>query len=148
MQRLQRVITTAARVTVALALPAALMLSLFARPILGLVFGSEFERGALCLVILCGAQVVNAGAGSVGLILKMTGHERDAALGMAFGAFTNVVLNTALVPVWGIDGAALATGMSLIVWNVFLVARVWKRLSLDSTALGTMALPRLKSRRK
>ncbi len=136
MQRLQRVITTAARGTVALALPAALMLSLFGRPILGLVFGNEFERGALCLAILCGAQVINAGAGSVGNILNMTGHERDAALGLALGAFTNVVLNAILVPVWGIEGAALATGMSLVVWNVFLVIRLRRRLSLDSTALG------------
>ncbi len=140
MQRLQRVITTAARVTVALALPAALILSLFGRPILGLVFGNEFERGALCLAILCGAQVVNAGAGSVGNILNMTGHERDAALGLALGAFINVVLNAVLVPVWDIEGAALATGMSLVVWNVFLVTRVRRRLSLDSTAIGLVKL--------
>ena len=136
MRQLQRVVTTAARGTLALALPAALVMSLFGRPVLVLVFGNEFERGALCLAILCGAQVVNAAAGSVGQILNMTGHERDAALGMALGAFTNLVLNAILVPVWDIEGAALATGISLVVWNVFLVARVRQRLSLDSTALG------------
>ena len=146
MQKLQRVITTAARVTVALALPAALMLSLFGRPILGLVFGNEFERGALCLAILCGAQVINAGAGSVGQILNMTGHEKDAALGLALGAFTNIVLNVVLVPLWDIEGAALATGMSLVVWNLFLVTRVWKQLSLYPTALGAIAPPRSKNR--
>lgn len=136
MHRLQRVLTAAARGTLAIALPAALVLALFGRPILGLVFGQEFERGALCLAILCGAQVVNAGAGSVGAILTMTGYERDSALGIGLGAFTNVGLNAILVPLWDIEGAALATGMSLLVWNVVLAVRVRQRLSLDSTALG------------
>lgn len=76
----------------------------------------------------------------MGNILNMTGHERDAALGLALGAFINIVLNAVLVPVWDIEGAALATGMSLVVWNVFLVTRVRRRLSLDSTALGLVKL--------
>ena len=136
MQRLQRLLTAAARGALAIALPAALVLALFGRPILGLVFGQEFERGALCLAILCGAQVFNAGAGSVGAILNMTGYERDSAIGMGLGALTNVGLNAALVPLWDIEGAALATGLSLLVWNVVLAIRVRQRLALDSTALG------------
>ncbi len=136
MQRLQRVVTMAARGALMLALPTALVLGLFGRPVLGLVFGSEFERGALCLVILCGAQVVNAGAGSVALILNMTGHERDAALGMVGGTLVNLTLNAALIPRWDVEGAAIATGLSLVIWNAVLVFTVRRRTGLFSTALG------------
>jgi O-antigen/teichoic acid export membrane protein len=136
MQRLQKVVTIAARGALVLALPVALILILFGQRLLGFAFGAQFEVGALCLSILCAAQVVNAGAGSVGPILNMTGHERDSAVGMAVGAITNVVLNLTFIPLWGIEGAALATGLSLLAWNVMLAVRVWQKLGLDSTALG------------
>jgi O-antigen/teichoic acid export membrane protein len=136
MQRLQRMITLAARSTLILALPAALVLILFARQILGNVFGPAYETGAACLAILCAGQLINSGAGSVGLILNMTGHERDSAFGLGIGALTNVTLNIALIPLFDIAGAALATGTSLIAWNIVLALRVHQRLGLDSTALG------------
>ncbi|MEX1032387.1 MAG: flippase [Cellvibrionaceae bacterium] len=136
MQSLQRVVTAAARGALALALPAALVMSLFGRTILGAVFGNEYERGALCLAILCSAQVINAGAGSVGNILNMTGHEKDAAGGMAIGALTNIVLNVVLIPRFGIAGAALATGIGLGAWNLVLVVAVRLRTGVNSTAFG------------
>lgn len=138
MVRLQRVITSAARAALALALPAAVVLAVFSGPILGAVFGADFERGAHSLAILCATQVVNAGAGSVGLILNMTGHERDSAIGMAVGATINVVLNAVLIPLWDIEGAALATGLSLAAWNVVLVRLVRKRIGLSSTVMGNL----------
>lgn len=135
-QHLQTVLTAAARLALALSLPVAIVFALFARPILELVYGPEFERGAICLVILCGAQIVNVSAGLVGQILIMTGHVRDAANGMALAAVTNVVLNAVLIPVWEIEGAAVATGFSLIVWNVFLAFRVKSRTGLASGVIG------------
>ena len=140
-----RVITIAARATLALALPVAFTLVLFAKPLMGMVFGSEFERGSIALIILCTAQVINAGAGSVNEILNMTGNEMDTALGMTIGAVTNVLLNVMLIPKWGIEGAALATGISLIVWNLILIIRVQKRLGIDSTALGISRVRRTNS---
>jgi O-antigen/teichoic acid export membrane protein len=135
MVSLQRVITAAARGALMLALPAAGVLAVFSKPLLGTVFGADFERGAHSLAILCATQVVNAGAGSVGVILNMTGHERDSAVGMAVGATTNLVLNAALIPLWDIEGAALATGLSLVAWNVVLMRLVWKRTGLSSTVM-------------
>ena len=132
LQRLQTVVTVAARLALALAIPVALTLALFAEPILNIFFGPDFARGAMCLVILCAAQVVNVSAGLVGQILIMTGHVRDAAMGMILGALVNVVLNAILIPKWGIEGAAFATGISVIVWNIFLAIRVKSKTGLSS----------------
>jgi O-antigen/teichoic acid export membrane protein len=134
--RLQRLVTVAARSALALSLPVAVVLIVFAEPLLGLVFGSDFERGAGCLVILCVAQLFNVAVGMVGLILNMTGHERDAALGLAFGALTNISANAVLIPAWDIYGAAAATGLSVIVWNILLIIAVRKRTGLRSTVFG------------
>jgi len=139
MARLQRVITTSARAATAFAVPVTAGLIFGGRWIL-LLFGREYTRGATALVILSLGQFANAVAGSVGLILTMTGHERDAAMGLAVAAVINVVLNLLLIPGLGIEGAAAATATSLAVWNVLLMVFVWKRLKLHTTAFARIAV--------
>jgi O-antigen/teichoic acid export membrane protein len=114
-----------------------LVLILFGRWILAAVFGDEYAVGATALAILAAAQLANAAAGSVGQLLSMTGHERDAARGVALSALVNVALNALLIPRWGMNGAAAASAASLITWNVLLAILVHRRLGLHSTALGT-----------
>ena len=130
--RLQNVVTGAARFALVLALPVAVGLAVFAEPILHIVYGEEFSRGAVCLMILSAAQVVNVSAGLVAQILVMTGHVRDAAVGMTLGATVNVVLNALLIPRWEIEGAAIATGISLVVWSLFLSRRVRSKVGIGS----------------
>ena len=141
-QRLQRVVTAAARLALVLALPVAFVLAFFAEPILHIVYGPEFDRGAVCLIILSAAQVINVSAGLVSQILIMTGHVLDAAKGMTLGAVVNVVLNAILIPIWEIEGAALATGISLVVWAIFLAIRVKSRTGLSSGVIGARAAAR------
>jgi len=105
-------------------------------PIMQSVFGEAFGRGAIALAILSGAQVINAATGSVNDLLNMTGHERDTMMGMIVGVVANVVLNFLLIPMWDITGAALATGASLILWNIVLVIQVQRRIGLAATAIG------------
>lgn len=131
---LQRLATWSARVAAAAAVPAALILILFGEPLLGLVFGDEFAGGGTALALLAAGQLCNVIAGSVGTILNMTGHERDTTLGVAIAAAVNLTLNLILIPTYGIDGAAVATMVSLITWNSVLVIRVRRRVGIVSIA--------------
>ncbi len=135
MERLQRVVTKSARVIFLLALPIALTLIIFGHWFL-LLFGSEFAQGQTALVILCIAQLATATAGPVGLLLTMTGYEREAAKGVTISAIMNIVLNALLIPRWGMEGAAVAFTISTITWNVLLVFWVHKKLGIHPTALG------------
>ncbi|MDQ3564372.1 MAG: polysaccharide biosynthesis C-terminal domain-containing protein [Pseudomonadota bacterium] len=96
-----------ARVVLLVSLPVALSMIIFGRWILLTVFGLEFVSGATALAILSAAQIVNAAMGSVGLLLIMTGHERDTATGVGIAAAVNVTLNVLLIPVWGLKGRQL-----------------------------------------
>lgn len=136
MIRLQRMATLGARAAVAAALPLALVMIFWGEPLMQSVFGEAFGRGAIALAILSGAQVINAATGSVNDLLNMTGHERDTMKGMIVGVVANVMLNFLLIPMWDITGAALATGASLILWNIFLVIQVHRRIGLAATAIG------------
>lgn len=140
MERLQRVVTKSARVILLLSLPIAFVLIIFGYWFL-LLFGQEFTQGRTTLILLSLAQLITAAAGPVGLLLTMTGHERDAAKGVAIGAVVNIILNILLIPKWGLQGAAIAMLSSTFVWNVLLVIWVYRRLGIHSTALGRIRLP-------
>lgn len=130
--RLQRLVTTSARAILALAVPPILLFIIFGEALLGWVFGDAFRAGALALALLAGGQLVNAAMGSVGMLLNMTGHEKDTMRGVAWAAVANVIMNLALVPPFGMAGAAAASVITLIMWNITLAVFVKRRLGITT----------------
>lgn len=132
---LQRVMTRSAQAGLFLfALPVALILIVFGDALLPVVFGSAFGAAYGPLAIICLGQLINAAAGSVGVLLSMTGHERDTAFGLSAAMMLNVPMNLALIPLFGASGAAAATTASIAVWNGFLAFSVYRRLAIRPTA--------------
>jgi O-antigen/teichoic acid export membrane protein len=131
-ERLQRIFSKSVRWIMVFSLPMALVLIFGGQYILRYVFGAEFVSGRNALAVLACAQLVNAGMGSVGLILNMTGHEKDTARVLLMTAVLNILLNALLIPLYGILGAALATGFSLVLWNVVLHILVYRRTCLKA----------------
>ncbi len=103
--------------------PILLVFLIFPKPILG-IFGKEFKAGAIALMILTVGQFVNAAAGSVGYILQMTGHQKFHQNVILIGALLNTILNYLLIPIYGIIGAAVASAVSMIFWNVAFSVKV------------------------
>ena len=136
--KLQAIVTKSSRIVFFTSLPIALGLIIFGHWFL-LLFGSEFTNGYTALTLLTIGQLLNAGMGSVGYLLNMTGHERDTAIGIGASAMLNVILNAILIPKFGIEGAASATAISTIVWNSLLLVFVQKRLKIQPTALGRIS---------
>lgn len=134
-RRLEEEVIRTARAALALALAAAFVILLCGRPLLSL-FGSGFERGLGALSILCLGQLAATGAGSVGTLLLMTGHEKETAIYLGGAALVNLTLNVLLIPCLGMEGAACASAVTLILLNVFLVRLAWMRLRIAATALG------------
>jgi O-antigen/teichoic acid export membrane protein len=50
--------------------------------------------------------------------MHMTGRQNAFQRILLAATIINLVLNFTLVPQWGIEGAAVATATSLVVWNV------------------------------
>jgi O-antigen/teichoic acid export membrane protein len=107
-----------------------LVILLFARPIMGL-FGPEFVEGASVLRILAIGQFVNAATGPVGLLLTMTGNERDTRnIVLAYTLFL-LVACALVAPRWGILGTAVVNAFAVAFLNFFAVYFVHKRLGLE-----------------
>jgi O-antigen/teichoic acid export membrane protein len=94
-------------------------------------FGEAFVAGATCLVWLAAGQVVNALCGPVMYLLNMTGHERPAQRIVWVAALVNLGLNLWAIPRFGIEGAAVATALSMALWNVAAAVAVKKLLGLS-----------------
>jgi O-antigen/teichoic acid export membrane protein len=107
-------------------------LALLAPYVLGL-FGPHFAVARWALIILLVGQLVNAGCGAVGYLLSMTGHQDDTARVYGITSVFNVALCYAGVRLYGLNGAAFATTVSLIVWNVWLYRLTVKRLGIRAS---------------
>lgn len=140
-ERLQRLVTGAARVGFLTAVPVAALLAFFGEPLLTLVFGREFAAGHAALAIICGGQLINAAAGSVVLLLNMTGHESTVMRGLMVAAASNVALNLVLIPLWGMEGAAAATVVTFGIWNLLLWKASRLRLDIDTLAFPGITAP-------
>ncbi|MGB3757877.1 MAG: flippase [Rivularia sp. (in: cyanobacteria)] len=132
--KLQRVITKSSRAVFFASCSVAGSLIVFGDWFL-LLFGQEFTQGKDALIILCIGQLVNAAAGPVGLILNMSGHENYTAMSIGSSAILNVVLNAILIPQSGIQGAAIATASSMVMWNIISFIWVKKKMGIDPSII-------------
>ena len=139
MDRLQRLVTKSCRSILLATTPIVLGLILFGNWFM-LMFGAEFVAGTTALSILCLGQLFNAFTGSVALLLIMTGYQQYTAIGVAISAILNIILNWMLIPLWGINGAAIATTSSGAVWNIILVFFVYQKLKIFATPIGKIGL--------
>ena len=89
-------------------------------------FGDDFKKGIFCFIILCSARMVSAFTGPAATLLQMTGRQVIFMKVLSAGAVINIVINYLLIPIYGIQGAAIATMSSVIFWNLTMVYFVKK----------------------
>lgn len=91
------------------------------------IFGDGFERGWLALLGLALAGVIVASTGFIGSILNMTGGEKFYRNIILIAVATNIVLNLILIPPFKLNGAALASLITVVGWNAAAVGYVWRK---------------------
>jgi len=90
---------------------------IFSSPILG-IYGKEFVIAAVPLVLLCLAQIINSGVGSSGYMVAMSGRSDIVLINQIITVTLVVVLSVVLIPKYGMLGAAVANGVSIILVNI------------------------------
>ena len=106
------------------------------------IFGKPFGAGSTVLVIIAVCQLVGVGAGPVGWLLNMTGHQNATAVVFSLTAAVTVVAYFVLIPWLGLTGAALANGGAVVVRNVALNQVARRRLGLRISVLRALGLTR------
>lgn len=116
-------------------LPMIILLWLFGDLFLNL-YGAEFIIGFNSLKILLACQVVNVVTGSALNLMIMTKYEKQALYILASSLVLNIILNAVLIPIYNMEGAALATGATTIIWNLTMYIFIRKRIKMDPSVLG------------
>lgn len=135
--KLQRLVTACVRVILLAALPVAVAFVLAGGRIVAWVFGDEFAASHAPLIVLTFGQLMIAAYGLTGPLLSMTGYEGIISKAMWFSALGNVVLNLALIPLFGVLGAAISTAITLSAWHIFLFYLSKKELSILVSPVGS-----------
>ncbi|MFC1786428.1 flippase [Halobacteriota archaeon] len=101
-----------------LIIPAFLLMVLFAPSVLRIIFGTEYAGGASALVLLTSGYLLVSLFGLTASILEAYGRTKIIMGCTFFAAALNFILNLYLIPIYGITGAALATGSSLAIFGI------------------------------
>jgi O-antigen/teichoic acid export membrane protein len=115
---------TASRWTFSSNLPFFLMMVLYPAPLL-FVFGNTFASATDALIILAFAELVNAATGICGAMIDMTGHTKVKLANSVLWTALLIGGSAALIPRWGVTGAAVATLIAMATVNLLCVLEVW-----------------------
>jgi O-antigen/teichoic acid export membrane protein len=111
-------------------LPVALILLLYGRPLLTIIFGSQYAEAYGAMAVLAIGYLGLGLFGSVDTLLKMTNNEHAVLSTVAITAFLNIALNAIMIPLYGPSGAAFATASSILLWRILLAQRAYRLLDL------------------
>jgi O-antigen/teichoic acid export membrane protein len=111
-------------------LAAAICLLALGMPLLWL-FGPQFVAGYPVMMILVVGFLFRSSMGPAEFLLNMLGEQKLCAAVLVLTAVLNVALNFALVPRFGLLGAATATSVSLVVAALLNYLAVGRRLGID-----------------
>ena len=117
MQKLQMLIKHSTRIIFLISICLLSVLFFFSEEILGL-FGQGYVIANNALLFLLAAQFFNAVSGPGAIYLNMTGRQKTLNKILVSAMIINISLNFYLIPTLGINGAAIATLASLIIWNI------------------------------
>jgi len=95
-----------------------------------MLFGPEFVAGYPLLFLLVVGVVARSAVGPAESLLTMTGNENVCALVYALTLALNVALSFALIPLFGLWGAAIATAAAMVFEAAALSFTVWRRLGI------------------
>lgn len=124
---LHTTIKKSTRLIILITTPIVLFLIIFSEFILSL-FGNNFTQGKTALIIISLGAMINVATGNVDQILNMTNHQHILKNITIFGFILNVVLNVFLIPIYGINGSALASLFTNAVFNLICLFYIKKKL--------------------
>ena len=126
MQKLQMLIKHSTRIIFLISICVLSVLFFFSEEILGL-FGQGYVIANNALLFLLAAQFFNAVSGPGAIYLNMTGRQKTLNKILVSALIINISLNFYLIPTQGINGAAIATLASLIIWNTITTLLIYSR---------------------
>jgi len=127
-EQAKRLLGKATSLVIAAAVPMAILGIFLARPIIYLLFGTEYLPAVATFQILMSTLILVFPSTVLGNALFAYDQRKAFIWLVAASTVSNVLLNFALIPYWGIEGAAIATLISQFITNFF----IWRKVKILS----------------
>lgn len=101
-----------------LTLPLAMVLFFYPEEVISQSFGVEYIPAVIPLQILAVVFFINNLLGPNGATLTAYGKTKFLMYSTSLAAGVNIILNIILIPIYGIIGASIATGISIVIINI------------------------------
>lgn len=105
--------------------PVLLSALVFAVPILAL-FGPDYEAGTGVVLVLATTMLLASSAGLNDVVLLMSGRSSLGLINHIAALVVMITIDLALIPQWGLLGAAIGWAASILVKNAAAVWQVWR----------------------
>ena len=102
------------------------------------VFGHSYGAGAAVMVILGLTMLLSMGCGQVDMVLITTGRSSWSLMNGLLAVVVNVVIDVALIPRYGITGAAIGWSAAIVVTNLMPLAQIAVTERLHPAGRGTV----------
>ncbi|MBP1911662.1 flippase [Thermococcus stetteri] len=109
-----------------LTLPLFSVMFLFPEATISFLFGSKYVSTSSALQILALGFMFHTFLGLNGLSLLVIGESKFIMVSGLVSAVFNVILNAFLIPIYGMEGAAVATAVSYFIGNVLSSLKLYK----------------------
>jgi O-antigen/teichoic acid export membrane protein len=123
-KRLSEIIKSITRLNLMVGFPSFLALTMFPGFFL-IFFGEDFIVGAQCLTILSVAHLFSSLSSLPASVIVMSGRSNITVINNFVVLIIGVVLNYLLIPKYGIVGAALSTGITLMTISIIRFVEVY-----------------------
>lgn len=125
--KMQDISSNVSLILMVLSLISTVVLVFFSRYFLSFM-GEGYEVGYQVIVILSIGQLVNVSCGSVSVILIVSGLEKTLRNIFYISALFNIIASLVCVKYLGMFGVAYATSASMVLWNVWSIIEIKKKL--------------------
>lgn len=104
-------------------------------PLLSIFFGEEFGAANSPLLVLCGSVLINSFFGANAALLNMTGHQVCVTRASFISMILLVLASPVLIIYFDVIGAAIATVLAMLVWDILMWLDARRLLALDTSLL-------------
>ncbi|MBL4710731.1 MAG: polysaccharide biosynthesis C-terminal domain-containing protein [Flavobacteriales bacterium] len=98
----------------------------------------EYSKGKYVLLLLGLSRVVNMLFGVNGPIINISKYYRFDTINLTILAIFTIIANSVLIPIWGIEGAAFATLLSLTLFNISRFLFVLIKMKIQPFSVNTV----------
>lgn len=127
-EKLKKIYKLSYQLLFSLAIPIVIGVTYYAKDIIYLIYGSDFQGAVLSLQILIWAALFNFGMFISGIALNSLNLEKETMKATIHSVIFNIVANLILIPKYGYLAAAITTVGSVIIYNVYCFRVVDKKL--------------------